>query len=176
MLDTDEVTEPHFKIGPMGYDVAEVDRFRATVLEALTARDEAVHELRAQLAAARTGAGREGSSAAARVLELATVNADQLLDEARAEASSLVGAARAEAEQVTADLARHQEEQAAEFDRHREGVLTELADRRATLEARIAALTEQETEHRDRLRSHFAQQLAQLDDDEPAVLRAVAGD
>jgi cell division septum initiation protein DivIVA len=157
MQETNEATETPFttSLGPVGYDVEEVDRFRGAVLEALSARDEVISGLRAELEGARAGEERDGSSAAARVLELATVNADQLLAEARAEADALVAAARVEADEL-----------ATEVEQRCDAVLADLDDRRAELEARIEALTVQEAEHRERLREHFVEQLARLGDEE----------
>ncbi len=161
MTETNEVTEAPFSasLGPVGYDVAEVDRFRGAVLEALSARDEVINGLRAELAAARGSAAQEenGPTAATRVLQLATVSADQLVAEARAQAEETVAAARTEAGELVA---------AAE--QQRAAVLADLADRQAELEARNEALAVQEAEHRERLREHFAEQLALLDDEERA--------
>ena len=82
-----------------GYEVAEVDRFRADVAEAITMRDSLISNLHVELDA-RPQPGdanpdradaeacrRESSLAAARLLEMATVNADQLVSDSRAEAS-----------------------------------------------------------------------------------------
>ena len=159
MTETNEVTEAPFSasLGPVGYDVAEVDRFRGAVLEALSARDEVINGLRSELAAARGPVEGDGPTAATRVLELATVSADQLLAEARAQADQSLAAARTEADEIVA---------AAE--QQRDTVLGDLADRQAELEARNEALAVQEVEHRERLREHFAEQLALLDDEEPA--------
>jgi cell division septum initiation protein DivIVA len=156
MLETNEVTDMPFSAsdGPVGYDVAEVDRFRGAVLEALSARDEVINGLRAELAAARGAAEQGGSTAATRVLELATVSADQLVAEAGEQAEEMVVAARTRADELVA-AAQQQ----------RDALLAELADRRAELEARNDALAVQEAEHRARLREHFAEQLALLDEE-----------
>lgn len=158
MLETNEVTETPFSTsrGPVGYDVAEVDRFRGAVLEALGARDEVINGLRAELAAGR-GAAEGGSGAATRVLELATASAEQLVAEAKAQAEEMVASARTQADEVVA-----------EAEQRRDAVLVELADRCDELEARNEALAVQEAEHRERLREHFAEQLAMLDDEDPA--------
>jgi cell division septum initiation protein DivIVA len=186
-----------------GYEIAEVDQFCLDVVEAITLRDRVISELQRQLAQARMhlvdagierghpdGNRRESSVAAARLLEMAAVTADQLVADAKAEAGSLMStadaeagqlirASRCEAERVTADLAQGREQQAAELDHHRITVLAEVADREAALRAKVETLRRLEREHRNRLRCHFAEQLAQLEDDEddsPAVLRAVVAD
>jgi cell division septum initiation protein DivIVA len=181
-----------------GYEIADVDKFCLDVVEAITLRDRVISELQDQLAQARMqladagverghadGNRPESSVAAARLLEVAAVTADQLVADAKAEAGSLMSAAhakaeelitdsRSEAERVTAELARGKEQQAAELDQHRTTVLAEVADRKAALEAKVETLRHLESENRNRLRYHFAEQLAQLEDDTPAVLRAVA--
>ena len=111
------------------------------------------------------GHRRESSVAAARLLEMAAASADRLVADARAEADSLVGAARAGAERA-----------AAELDQHRTEVLRELAQRQAATEARVRTLRQLESEHRSRLRVHFTEQLAQLDEIEPEVSLAAVAD
>lgn len=146
-----------------GYEIAEVDEFCSDVVEAITMRDEVIGDLQSQLVEARThladaravrahpdGNRRESSGAAARLLERAAVTADQLVTDAQAEVDSLMAAAHAEAEQ--------------------------LADRKAGLETKVESLRQLESEHRNRLRRQFTEQLAQLEGDRSAVLRAVAAD
>jgi len=111
------------------------------------------------------GHRRESSVAAARLLEMAGASADRLVADARAEADSLLGAARAEAERA-----------AAELDQYRTEVLQELAQRQAATEARVRTLRQLESEHRSRLRRHFTEQLAQLDEIEPEVSLAAVPD
>jgi chaperonin cofactor prefoldin len=60
-----------------------------------------------------------------------------------------------------------------EIDRHRTKVLAEVEDIKSGLESRIATLQQQEDDNRSRLRRHFAEQLAQLDEETPTTLRAV---
>jgi len=182
-----------------GYEIADVDEFRLDVVEAITLRDRVISTLQDQLATARmhhvAGAGverghsegsrQETSVGAARLLEMAAVTADQLVADATAEAGSLMSAAHAEADQlitasrceaerVTAELARAKGQQAAELEHHRATVLAEVVDRKAALKAKVETLRQLESEHRNRLRRQYAEQLAQLEDDTPAELRAVA--
>jgi DivIVA domain-containing protein len=181
MLRSEDVADKTFTTTRLreGYEIAEVDCFRTDVVEAITLRDRVISELQSELSTARArpaderpadpdAAGesrREGSAAAARMLELAADSADQLVAEAKAEAAALLADARAEAERETAEL-----------DRHRTAVLAELADEQAALEAKIAALRQQEREHRAFLRRHFADQLAQLEDAVPAAPLAAVSD
>jgi cell division septum initiation protein DivIVA len=121
-------------------------------------------------------------AASTRVLEVATLTADQLVADAHAEADSLVTSARAEtdalraasreeAERVAAELARLREEQSGDLARKRTTALSELADQKAGLEAKVEALRERESDYRNTLRRQLTEQLAQLDEPvtEPAV-------
>lgn len=125
------------------------------------------------------------TSAAARMLELAAVTADQLVADARAEAESLVTRAqataaeiaessRSEADRVTAELTRTREEQVADLDRQRATALAGLAEERAALEAQVDTLRQLESDHRDRLRHHLTEQLSMLDSTTAPPLAAVA--
>jgi len=180
-----------------GYEIADVDKFCSEVVEAITLRDRVISELQEQLAGARMhlvdagvergqpdGNRQETSVVAARLLEMAGNTADQLVADAQAEAGSLLSAAhteadrlisasRSEAVRVMAELARGKEQQTAELEHHRATVLAEVADRKAALKAKVETLQQLESEHRNRLRRQYAEQLAQLED-EPAVLHAVA--
>jgi len=108
---------------------------------------------------------RESSMAAARLLEMASFDAERLVADARAEADSLMAAARAETARVAADL-----------DQYRSTVLRELADRQASTEAKLRTLRQLVSEHRNELRRHFTDQLAQLEDIAPEVPLAAVGD
>src|SRR6478752_7327334 len=102
-----------------GYDMGEVDQFLDEVeaeLARLTKENEA---LRAKLSAAQSGGGStsapapvetirvatvpEASNAAARLLEIATRNADELVEDAKNEADRIVGAARTKADRVESE-------------------------------------------------------------------------
>ena len=173
MLRSDDVADKTFTMTRLreGYEIAEVDCFRVDVAEAIALRDKVISELQQELAAARARPAeaavevevdqgshdrsrRESSAAAARLLELATVNADQLVADAQAEAERV----------------------AAEVDEHRTTVLAEVADRKAALEAKLVSLRQLESEHRNRLRRHFTEQLAQLEEATPAAPLAAVAD
>ena len=82
----------------------------------------------------------EAASASARMLELAAVTADQLVNDAKAEVES-----------VLADL-----------ERERETALARLADEKADLEAQIATLRQIEAEQRSQMRRLLTEQLSHL--------------
>lgn len=203
MLRTTDVTDKTFGTSRLreGYEIAEVDRFLSEVAEAIALRDKVIGDLQKELAEARVrpadadveqvskdGDRRETSAAAARLLEMATINADQLVAEAQAEADALVTAARAEAEQlitssrteterVNTELAQRKEQHAFELNQHRSTVLAEVADQKAAVQAEVDTLRKMESEHRNRLRRHFTEELAKLGDDTPPVVPlAVVGD
>ena len=78
--------------------------------------------------------------AAARLLEVAALNADQLVAEAREEAEGLVRAAQIEAERVRADFEAEQ----------------------VRLTEEIASLRREQREYRERMREHLHEMLAKL--------------
>jgi DivIVA domain-containing protein len=203
MLRSDDVADKTFTTTRLreGYEIAEVDEFRTEVVEALSLRDRVISEMQEELAAVRVrlaevdrhecpepalpaadhvdgerfdGNRRESSVYAARLLERAAVNADQLVAEAQIAADSLVSDARVESEQLLAASRVETERAAVELDQHRHQVLAEIADVQRDLEGKVETLRRQETESRNRLRVHFTDQLAQLDESSPAKLRAVA--
>ena len=204
MLRSDDVADKTFTTTRLreGYEIAEVDEFRAELVEAIAFRDRVINDLQEELATVRVrlaelvdapvearvdapsqplddtgshdGERRESSLYAARLLERAAVNADQLVAEAENAAESMVSAARIEAEQLLAAGRAEAERVTVEIDQHRTRVLAEVEDIKAGLEARIESLRQQENDNRSRLRRHFTEQLAQLDEGAHARLRAVA--
>ncbi len=126
----------------------------------------------------------EASRAAARLLELATSNADEVEAQARAEADRILAEARstadelesesmAAAERVETDArtrARMLDEETAE---RRSQLLSSLDQEKERLDAEVDGLRAFEREYRARLKSYFHQQLESLergvsaDDDEP---------
>jgi vacuolar-type H+-ATPase subunit H len=123
------------------------------------------------------------SYAAARVLEIATRNADALVEEARDEAHHMVTQARAQAEKIIqgrlADARAREEamsvqaeEQRGELDRARREARHELEERRAELDATVNQLVEFESQFRKDLISYFNGQLETLH--RPTVAEALA--
>ncbi|MEO5711672.1 MAG: hypothetical protein ABIQ59_17830 [Nocardioidaceae bacterium] len=125
------------------------------------------------------------SQAAARLLEMAANNADQLVAEAKAEAAALLNAASSDADQVTSSAVAESDqllaaardeaqqisdeaqqartEQAADLERARAASLADLADEKAHLAAAVDRLREVERDHVARMRTYLAEELAHLD-------------
>jgi DivIVA domain-containing protein len=116
----------------------------------------------------------EASSAAARLLEMATHNADQLVAEAKDEADKIVGAARTKAERLEAESksrADRMESDArtrsqmldSETEARRKELFGNLDKEKERLDQEIENLQAFEREYRSRLKSYFTQQLEALD-------------
>jgi cell division septum initiation protein DivIVA len=140
----------------------------------------------------------EASSAAARLLEIATRNADELVEEAKNEADRIVGEARTKAERLDSESkgkADRLEAEArsraqmldSETAERRQQMFGELEKQRDKLNADVENLRSFEREYRSRLKSYFTQQLEALEGpgdtgrpgQEPAApkrLRSILGD
>lgn len=116
----------------------------------------------------------EASSAAAKLLEIATRNADELVNSAKDEADSIVGGAKTKAERLEAETkakADRLESDArtraqmldSETEARRREHLGALEKDKEKLNAEIESLRVFEREYRSRLKSYFSQQLAALD-------------
>jgi DivIVA domain-containing protein len=141
----------------------------------------------------------EASSAAARLLEIATRNADELVDQAKNEADKIIGEARTKAERLDAESkvkADRLESDArtraqmldTETAERRQQLFGELERERDKLNTEVENLRAFEREYRSRLKSYFTQQLEALagpgespagaTDETPAPkrLRSILGD
>jgi DivIVA domain-containing protein len=116
----------------------------------------------------------DASSAAAKLLEIATRNADELVTEAMAEADRIVGAARAKAERLEAEIKTKSDRlesdartRAAmldsETEARRKEIFGNLEKEKEQLNTEIEGLRSFEREYRSRLKSYFTQQLEALD-------------
>jgi DivIVA domain-containing protein len=116
----------------------------------------------------------EASSAATRLLELATRNADELVAEARTEAEQILDAARTDAEQLESETrarteqldaeARNRAQQLdAETEAKRREALSEIEREKGRLDTEVESLRSFEREYRSRLKTYFTEQLASLD-------------
>jgi len=116
----------------------------------------------------------EASNAAARLLEIATRNADELVEEAKNEADKIVGEARTKAERLEseskakADRAEADARQRAqmldqETSERRTQLFGDLEKERDKLNGEVETLRSFEREYRSRLKTYFTQQLEQLD-------------
>ena len=98
------------------------------------------------------GPDETSTTGAARLMELAAHNADQLLTEAKAEAERVTSAARAEADRLVGEARMEAERVRAE---------TEKSRGQATQE--IAGLRQTEREHRERMQAHLQEMLAKVE-------------
>ncbi len=116
----------------------------------------------------------EASNAAARLLEIATRNADQLVDEAKNEADRIVGEARTKAERLEseaktkadkleADARTRSQMLDSETSERRKQMFGALEQEREKLNGEVESLRSFEREYRSRLKSYFSQQLEALE-------------
>jgi len=116
----------------------------------------------------------EASSAATRLLELATRNADEVVAEARQDAEKILTEARTEAEKLETETKERTDklEQDArtratnldnETETRRAELLGEMEKEKGRLDSEIENLRSFEREYRSRLKSYFNQQLQALD-------------
>ena len=105
----------------------------------------------------------EASSAALRLLELATRNADEVVAEAKEEAEQIVVTARTEAETVEQEARIRAQNLESETDARRTELFGDLEKERVRLDGEVDTLRAFEREYRSRLKSYFTEQLASLD-------------
>ncbi len=105
----------------------------------------------------------EASSAALRLLELATRNADEVVAEAKQEAEQIVVAARTEAETVEHEARSRAQNLDSETDIRRSELLGDIEKEQARLDSEVDTLRAFEREYRSRLKSYFTEQLEALD-------------
>jgi DivIVA domain-containing protein len=119
----------------------------------------------------------EASSAAARLLEIATHNADQLVGEAKAEADKILAEARTTAERLEHESKTKADRMEADARTRSQMLDSETAERRTQLfgdlekeqgrlNTEVENLRAFEREYRSRLKSYFNQQLAALETNE----------
>ncbi len=141
----------------------------------------------------------QASNAAARLLEIATRNADELVDEAKGDADRIVGEARTKAERLEAesktksdrletDARTRAQMLDSETAERRQQMFGDLEKERDQLSSEVENLRSFEREYRSRLKSYFSQQLEALagpgespavsDEQQPAPkrLRSILGD
>jgi DivIVA domain-containing protein len=141
----------------------------------------------------------QASNAAARLLEIATRNADELVDQAKDEADKIIGEARTKAERLDAESKTKADRLESDARTRAQMLDSETAERRTQmfgelerdrdkLNAEVENLRAFEREYRSRLKSYFTQQLESLagpgespvvgDEQPPAPkrLRSILGD
>ncbi len=184
-----------------GYDMGEVDQFldeveveltrlqqdneelqsKVTTPSATASTASTVEETSAQQDSAQTALPLvrtipEASSAAARLLEIATQNAEQLVFEAHGDADKIVGEATVKAERLESEskekaevLEKEALSRAESLDREtaqrREQLLGSLERDKGSLATELEDLRAFEREYRSRLRGYFESQLRVLDGD-----------
>lgn len=115
----------------------------------------------------------QASNAAARLLEIATRNADELVEEAKNEADRIVGEARTKAERLESEAKTKADRLESDARTRAEMLDSETSERRAQLfgdlekerdklSADVESLRSFEREYRSRLKSYFTQQLEAL--------------
>ncbi len=115
----------------------------------------------------------QASNAAARLLEIATRNADELVDEAKNDADKIVGEARTKAERLEsesktkadrleADARTRAQMLDSETAERRQQMFGDLEKERDKLSGEVENLRSFEREYRSRLKSYFTQQLEAL--------------
>lgn len=128
----------------------------------------------------------DASSAAARLLEIASTNADQLMEAAKEEADRILGEARVKADRITGESqtkaervetdarvrAQKLDEETSERRSH---ALAGIDRERAELQREIDHLRAYEREYRARLKNYFQTQLDQLSANETAEPGATTG-
>jgi DivIVA domain-containing protein len=116
----------------------------------------------------------DASSAAARLLEIATRNADELVADAKNQADKIVGEARTKAERLEseskvkadrmeADARTRSQMLDSETAERRQQLFGDLEKEKDKLNAEVENLRSFEREYRSRLKSYFQQQLQALD-------------
>ena len=141
----------------------------------------------------------EASNAAARLLEIATRNADELVDGAKNEADKIIGEARTKAERLEAEAKSKADRTESDARTRAQMLDSETAERRQQLfgdlerekdklTAEVEKLHSFEREYRSRLKNYFTQQLESLNtmggegggsDETPAApkrLRSILGE
>jgi DivIVA domain-containing protein len=209
-----------------GYDMGEVDQFLDEIETELTRLISENEKLRSQLSSAQHHGSAdepaereeaveapapaapaetikvhtvaEASSAAVRLLEIATRNADELVTEAKNDAEQIVGEALAEAERRESESKRKTDQLESEARSRSKMLDSETTERRTQLfgdldrerermDGEVESLRAFEREYRSRLKGYFQQQLEALDGDgeggalhssdpQPGRLRSLLGD
>lgn len=115
----------------------------------------------------------QASNAAARLLEIATRNADELVDEAKNDADKIIGEARTKAERLDSESRQRADRLESDARTRAQMLDSETAERRAQLFGdlekerdklgiEVENLRSFEREYRSRLKSYFTQQLESL--------------
>ena len=160
-------------IAPVPTPVPEPEPVVQKVPEPVTAPQPAVAAGQGSIETIRVETVPEASNAAARLLEIATRNADEMVEDAKNEADKIIGEARTKAERLESE-ARTKSERVESDARTRAQMLdSETSERRAQLfgdlekerdklNVDVENLRSFEREYRSRLKTYFTQQLEAL--------------
>jgi DivIVA domain-containing protein len=105
----------------------------------------------------------EASSAATRLLELATRNADELVEDAQQQAERILEVARSDAERMESDARTRSEMLDSETAERRQQLFGDLERDKEKLGVEVENLRAFEREYRGRLKGYFEQQLSALE-------------
>jgi DivIVA domain-containing protein len=105
----------------------------------------------------------EASSAATRLLELATRNADELVEDAQQQAERILEVARSDAERLESDARTRSEMLDSETAERRQQLFGDLERDKEKLGVEVENLRAFEREYRGRLKGYFEQQLSALE-------------
>ena len=118
----------------------------------------------------------EASTAATRLLELATRNADELVADAQREAERMLEVARADAERLEAEARTRSEQLDTETAEKRQQMFGDLERDKEQLGTEVENLRAFEREYRSRLKDYFEQQLSALESGDLAGGSGAPGD
>jgi cell division initiation protein len=160
----ERVREVRFAEQWRGYRTDEVDEFVEQVAEAFDQLEARVRECSARAAEAERRLLERGPDEdLSRTLVLAQRTADAARREGQAEADALVGAARERARAMVEEAEARRARLDQEIEARMASGLHELTQRRAGLEADVAALRAYVDQHRRRLAAELQEQLAWLE-------------
>lgn len=108
----------------------------------------------------------QASGAAARLLELATRNADEVVADAHSQSETILAEARTNVDRMEADARARAQELDAETAERRRQLFGDLEKDRDRLARDVEQLSAFEREYRSRLKKYFSSQLAQLEGEE----------
>ena len=154
---------------------AELARVRAELDETRTAR---VNEVAGKAQTLTVGTRDDASPAVIRLVQLATEQAEQLMEEAEAEtrrkledaqqqSQEITTEARARAEQMTSEAQSRAQQVDSETSIRRSELFTELEREQGELTHKVDALRSFESSYRENLRSYLHKHLVALDEDVP---------
>lgn len=148
-------------------DLAAARQGRAAAETLATAANDSLN--RVQAAAAKPMDAASASGAAARILENAAKNYDELLAQGEAEAKAVIEKAEVEATDLRSSAERQAAEIIAEVNSAKEEAFGDIESQKRQLEESVAHLASVETRARDELVRVYSSSLEELQKSKPAV-------